>query len=599
MTRPLVATKLYVPRPRRGVVVRPRLLDRLGDDARLTLVSAPAGFGKTTLLAAWLADAAMMTMTTGGGLAVARRHRTTTRCRSGPGSLTALHGAVPERGRAAPRAARRQPRRRPTRSSRTLLNELAHVPRRGVAGARRLPPGRQPCGRARGSPSCSSTCRRRCTSCISTRADPDLPLARWRVRGELVEVRAADLRFTSEEATAYLNAATGLRLGRRAGSRPGGTDRGLDRGAAARRPLAAGARRRRRLHRPVRRGRPLHRRLPRRGGAAPTSRPPVRDFLLHTAVLDRLTGPLCDAVTGRDDAGAMLPRPGARQPLPRGPGRPAGVVPLPPPVRRRAAGAAAQRAARPGAACCTGGPAAGTSSTTCPRQAVQHALAAQDFDRARRTLVELAVPEIRRHRQEAVLAAGSPALPDDAVRRSPVLSVFYGCMLHGLRRPRGGRGPTRRRRTRAGAAPAAHGIHPGPTPTSCGRCRRPSPSTGPRSPRPGRRRRAPPNTPGARSTWPAPTTISRGAVRPGFLGLAAWARGDVHERAGDVHAGGGEPARGRQPRRRAEQHGRARRHVARGRSAGQGPRALPAGAGPRRGARRAGGAGHRRAARGR
>ena len=56
MARPLVATKLYVPRLRPGVVARPRLLDRLGG-GRLTLVSAPAGFGKTTLLASWLAQA--------------------------------------------------------------------------------------------------------------------------------------------------------------------------------------------------------------------------------------------------------------------------------------------------------------------------------------------------------------------------------------------------------------------------------------------------------------------------------------------------------------------------------------------------------------
>jgi len=47
---------------------------------------------------------------------------------------------------------------------------------------------------------------------VSTRADPDLPLARWRVRCELVEIRAADLRFTSDEANAYLNVATGLDL---------------------------------------------------------------------------------------------------------------------------------------------------------------------------------------------------------------------------------------------------------------------------------------------------------------------------------------------------------------------------------------------------
>ena len=54
---PLLETKLYVPRRRRGLVPRPRLTERLnhGAEAKLTLVSAPAGFGKTTLLAEWLA----------------------------------------------------------------------------------------------------------------------------------------------------------------------------------------------------------------------------------------------------------------------------------------------------------------------------------------------------------------------------------------------------------------------------------------------------------------------------------------------------------------------------------------------------------------
>ena len=47
---------------------------------------------------------------------------------------------------------------------------------------------------------------------LSTRADPDLPLARWRARGELVEVRAADLRFTSTETNAYLETAAPVRL---------------------------------------------------------------------------------------------------------------------------------------------------------------------------------------------------------------------------------------------------------------------------------------------------------------------------------------------------------------------------------------------------
>jgi LuxR family transcriptional regulator, maltose regulon positive regulatory protein len=55
----IIQTKLYVPRRRATTVPRPRLSDRLsgGIDARLTVVSAPAGFGKTTLLATWLASA--------------------------------------------------------------------------------------------------------------------------------------------------------------------------------------------------------------------------------------------------------------------------------------------------------------------------------------------------------------------------------------------------------------------------------------------------------------------------------------------------------------------------------------------------------------
>ena len=83
-----------------------------------------------------------------------------------------------------------------------------------------------------------------------------------------------------------------------------------------------------------------------------------------------------------------------------------------------------------------------------PDAAIGHALAARDFDRAA-LLVELAVPEIRRHRQEAKVQAGWSALPDDTVRRSPVLSVFAAALplIAGdldCRRP-----PARRRGARA------------------------------------------------------------------------------------------------------------------------------------------------------
>src|SRR5438445_3907979 len=61
MVTPLLETKSFVPKSRRGLVPRPRLSNRLnrGAESKLTLVSAPTGFGKTTLLADWLAAVAV------------------------------------------------------------------------------------------------------------------------------------------------------------------------------------------------------------------------------------------------------------------------------------------------------------------------------------------------------------------------------------------------------------------------------------------------------------------------------------------------------------------------------------------------------------
>ena len=57
MPAPILATKLYIPSPRTGIVLRSRLIERLneGMQAKLTLISAPAGFGKTTLVSEWVA----------------------------------------------------------------------------------------------------------------------------------------------------------------------------------------------------------------------------------------------------------------------------------------------------------------------------------------------------------------------------------------------------------------------------------------------------------------------------------------------------------------------------------------------------------------
>ena len=60
MSTPILATKLYIPPPRPKLVLRPRLIERLNEGFpaghKLTLISAPAGFGKTTLVSEWVSE---------------------------------------------------------------------------------------------------------------------------------------------------------------------------------------------------------------------------------------------------------------------------------------------------------------------------------------------------------------------------------------------------------------------------------------------------------------------------------------------------------------------------------------------------------------
>ena len=423
MARPLIATKLYVPKLRRGLVTRPRLTAQLrrGAEARLTLLSAPAGFGKTTLLADWLGE------TPDDNRSVA--WLSLDPADNEPASfwtyvVTALHGAVLGVGSAALELITSSP--VPTDLLlTTLLNDLAASPGevwlvlddyhlvddheigQGMTFLlEHLPP--------------------RVHVVLSTRADPDLPLARWRVRGELVEIRAADLRFTSAEAGSYLNEATGLQLS------TGDVEALEERteGWIAALQLAALS---------LQGHDNVSGFIARFAGndryivdylieeVLEQQPEPVRDFLLQSAVLDRLTGPLCDAVTGRGDGRHMLmtleranlflvalddqrewyryhhlfadvlrTRMLSEQPE---------QVPL---LHQRASHWYERH--------------------ELIEESVRHALAARDFGRATH-LIELAVSEIRRHRQEAMMYGWLKALPDDAVRRSPVLNVFYGSML--------------------------------------------------------------------------------------------------------------------------------------------------------------------------
>ena len=142
---------------------------------------------------------------------------------------------------------------------------------------------------------------------LATRSTPALPLARLRARGELVEIDAADLSFSVEDAESLLNDLHGLGLDARRRRTAPGAHRGL--GGRPLPRLAHPPRSRARLRRGVRprvRGRrPPRRGLPQRRGAQRPDRE-VRAFLLRTSLLDRFCAPLCDAVTGGEDARRIL-----------------------------------------------------------------------------------------------------------------------------------------------------------------------------------------------------------------------------------------------------------------------------------------------------
>jgi LuxR family transcriptional regulator, maltose regulon positive regulatory protein len=424
MAGPLLETKLQAPRRRRDLVARPRLSERLsrGAESELTLISAPAGFGKTTLLADWLAD----TASSGGSAAwLSLDQRDNDPALFWTYVVTAVKTAY-EVGADALTLLQSQQSIETVIAS--LLNDLQTVSNDVVLvlddyhliDARdvqeemaflleHLP--------------------QHVHVVIAGRADPPLPLAGLRGRGELVEIRAADLRFTADEAATYLNGAMGLALT----AQDVATLEGRTEGWIAALQLAA---------------------LSMRGrddvagfiaGFAGDDRyivdylaeevlqrqpEQIRHFLLQTSVLERLSGPLCDAVTGQNGGKAKLAA------LEQGN---LFVVPLDdrrqwyryhqlfadvlhahlldeqpddiPELHRRASIWYEQNGDQ--------------------FEAIDHALAAQDVERAA-DLIELAMPALRRDRREATLRSWLNVIPDELVRVRPVLNIgFVGALVSG------------------------------------------------------------------------------------------------------------------------------------------------------------------------
>ncbi len=268
------------------------------------------------------------------------------------------------------------------------------------------------------------------TLAMTTRADPPLPLSRLRARGELVEVRAADLRFTTEEAEAFLNEVMGLQLEpalvAALEARTEGWAAGLQLAALSARTRAAAADGSGDVAGFVEAFSGSHRfvldyLVEEVLGGQPEE---VREFLLDTSVLDQMTGALCDALTCRGDGQGML------ETLERGN---LFVVPLDDErrwyryhhlfadaLRARLAAVRADRVSELHAAASRWLAENGLLS-----DAVRHAIVSGDHEHAA-DLVELSLADMRRRRQDRILRDWLVALPDDVVRRRPLLAMFMG-----------------------------------------------------------------------------------------------------------------------------------------------------------------------------
>jgi LuxR family maltose regulon positive regulatory protein len=305
LSTPLLQTKLYIPRPRTDLVGRPRLIERLNaalvlDDKyrglgrKLTLIAAPAGFGKTTLASEWVysVGAVRESPLQVAWLSLDEDDNDPTRFLSyviaalrtieaniAKGVLNALQSPQPP----------------PIQAILTgLINEIAAIPDRMVLVLddyhlieaqpihdaltfllQHSPPHMH--------------------LVIATREDPPLPLARLRARGQLTELRATDLRFTISEAAEFLNQVMGLDLST---EDVAALERRTEGWIAGLHLAAISMQGRKDVTNFVQSFTGSHHFVLDYliEEVLEQQSEGVQTFLLQTAILDRLTGPLCDAV---------------------------------------------------------------------------------------------------------------------------------------------------------------------------------------------------------------------------------------------------------------------------------------------------------------
>ena len=424
----LLQTKLYIQPLRPNLVSRPRLIERLNHGLvqghKLTLVSAPAGFGKSTLLSAWVQGDDMRPRATWFSLDEADNDLTrfltyfvaaleTVENNVGKGTLIALQSSGAGNVEMV---------------LTTLLNEITEFPddvvlilddyhvieSRQIDEAltfllEHLPP--------------------KLHLVIASRIDPSLPLSRLRARGQMTEIRVDDLRFTPDEAADFLNQVMGFDLSAQdieaLELRTEGWIAGLQLAAISMR----GLKRRGEIIDFIKSFSGSHRYIQDylADEVLQQQSKVTKDFLLQTSILSRFSAQLCDAVTDTNDSQAILESLEASNLF---------IVPLDnerrwfryhhlfadlllqrlrenepdriPNLHHRAGGWFAKQGLN--------------------REAINHSLAAKDYQRATDLIRSLAL-EVLQSGEHATVAGWINALPESLVREQPYLCVLHAWAL--------------------------------------------------------------------------------------------------------------------------------------------------------------------------
>lgn len=302
MLTSLLTTKLYFPPPRSSLVPRPRLVERLqaGLAGPLTLVSAPAGAGKTTLLSQWRA---------GPGSATPAAWLSLDAADNDPARFLQYLSAALDplnpglAGEVGPLLQSPEPP-DPEIVLTLVINHLGSLEGDAVLALDdfhlidnplvhtaltflldHLPP--------------------RLHLALLSRADPPLPLARLRARGQMTEIRLTDLRFTEEECARFLNQVMGLGL---TGAQVAALEKRTEGWIAGLQLAALSMHDREDVDGFVSAFTGSNRYIVDYLVEEVLGRQPekLRRFLLKTSILERLTGPLCDALTGDQDGAGVL-----------------------------------------------------------------------------------------------------------------------------------------------------------------------------------------------------------------------------------------------------------------------------------------------------